>query len=341
MFIIYISTRNGAGWTRMTEEEALAALAEARATKRSWLRIAELLEAVRDSDVGGNPGKLSVAFMEAAARVTHYAPIFLRRMSRARTFLFDFDREHPNLRLLERLDGGTGQFSKVELLARLYKMAPAKALEIVGPLAEGSLRTRELDLIYREAIGAPMPASLRADPFGGVPAFPAQRPPLGKGRRRFINSFHQACWDALQKDVAKLSGEGDVRLSCEFQFTYFNPFGIAVGVKEFGIDFVDGFYPADLPAEPSRADLNRVLKDVAFQSPFFRQFWLLAPSDLAMESVCEELSSIGLKGVSCAQLHRGAFAVGHRASPFVLTQPQAKLAAEILEFGIPKSGGRI
>lgn len=320
----------------MTEEEALAALAEARANKKGWLRIAELLEVVRDSDIGGSPGKLSVAFMEAAARVTRYAPIFLRRMSRARTFLFDFDREHPSLRLLEQLDGGTGQFSKVELLARLYKMAPAKALEIVGPLAEGSLRMKDLDLIYREAIGAPMPANFSADPFGGVPAFPAPRPPLGKPRRRFLNPFHQACWDALQKDVAKLSGEGDVRLSCEFKFTYFNPFAIAVGMKGFGIDFVDGFYPAELPAEPSRAELNRVLRDVAFQAPFFRRFWVLAPLGESKDKIGAELTAINLEAIGCAELRQKGLSIYKRSSGMMAAQNQALLASNLLEAGIPK-----
>ncbi len=321
----------------MTEEEALAALADARATKKGWLRIAELLEAVRDSDVGGNPGKLSVAFAEAAAQATRYRPTVLRRMLTARTFLFDFNRQHPGLHLLERLDGGTGQFSKVELFARLYKMAPAKALEIVGRLAEDSFRTRDLDLIYREAIGAPMPPYLNADPFGGVPAFPAPRSPLDKPRRRFISPFYQACWDALQKDVAKLSGEGDVRLSCEFKFTYFNPFAIAVGVKEFGIDFVDGFYPAELPAEPSRAELNRVLKDVVFQAPFFRQFWVFAPPSGNIGAICAGLSEIGLGSVGCLRLAPNELRVTNCAQPMTMRPQQSVLVRVLLEEGIGSS----
>jgi hypothetical protein len=255
-------------------------------------------------------------------------------MLTARTFLFDFNRQHPGLHLLERLDGGTGQFSKVELLARLYKMAPAKALEIVGPLAEGSLRMKDLDLIYREAIGAPMPANFSADPFGGVPAFPAPRPPLGKPRRRFISPFYQACWDALQKDVAKLSGEGDVRLSCEFKFTYFNPFAIAVGVKEFGIDFVDGFYPAELPAEPSRAELNRVLKDVAFQAPFFRQFWVFAPPSGNVDAIYAGLSEIGLASVGCLRMASGELETINGAQPMMTRTQQSVLVSVLLEEGI-------
>lgn len=321
----------------MTEEEALAALAEARANKKGWLRIAELLEAVRDSDVGGNPGKLSVAFTEAAAQATRYRPIVLRRMLTARTFLFGFNRQHPGLHLLERLDGGTGQFSKVELFARLYKMAPAKALEIVGRLAEDSFRTRDLDLIYREAIGAPMPAYLNADPFGGVPAFPAPRSTLSKPRRRFISPFYQACWDALQKDVAKLSGEGDVRLSCEFKFTYFDPFAIAVGVKVFGIDFVDGFFPAELPAEPSRTELNGVLREVAFQAPFFRRLWILVPPNGCRMKICDELAAIGFSTVGCVELDGGALSVRHNALAMTSIQQQAMLAAKMLETGIPKA----
>lgn len=321
----------------MTEEEALAALADARANKKGWLRIAELLEAVRASELGGKPGKLSVAFIDAAAKASRYAPAILRRMSAARAFLFDFDRQHPGLRLLDRLDGSTAQFSKVEILARLYKIAPERALEIAGQVAEGALRTKDVEQIYREAMGLPQPGYVNADPFGGVPAFPQAKAPGSKLRRFFPTPFHQACWEALKRDVAKLSGEGDVRLSCDFKFTYFNPFAIAVGVKEFGIDFVDGFYPALLSAEPSRVELNRVLRDVAFQVPFFRLFWVILPSiDGVASRMCRELTAIGLDP-GCLELVDGALAVERKAVVMKTIQQQARLATELMEVGVPKA----
>ncbi|MBC7905603.1 MAG: hypothetical protein H7Y60_02505 [Rhodospirillaceae bacterium] len=321
----------------MTEEEALAALADARADKKGWLRIAELLEAVRASDIGGKQGKLSVAFIDAAAKASRYAPAILRRMSTARAFLFDFDRQHPGLRLLDRLDGSTAQFSKVEILARLYKIAPERALEIAGQIAEGALRTKDVEQIYREAMGLPQPVYLNADPFGGVPAFPQLKAPVSKLRRLFPTPFHQACWEALKRDVDKLSGEGDVRLSCDFRFTYFNPFAIAVGVKEFGIGFVDGFYPALLSAEPSRAELNRVLRDVAFQSPFFRRFWVLTPgAGGAAAIMSDELTASGLVEIGCAELRDGSAVTKRNVTAMTAIRQQAKLAEEVLEVGVPR-----
>ncbi|WP_145980720.1 hypothetical protein [Magnetospirillum sp. ME-1] len=42
----------------------------------------------------------------------------------------------------------------------------------------------------------------------------------------------------------------DIRLTCDFKFTSFHSFAIAVGMRDFGIDFVDGFHAVPLPAEP-------------------------------------------------------------------------------------------
>lgn len=316
----------------MTEEEALAALAEARANKEGWLRIAELLESVRDSDVGGKRGKLSVAFIDEAAKASRYAPAILRRMSAARAFLFDFDRQHPDLRLLNRLDGSAAQFSKVELLARLYKSAPTKAVEVAGAVADGSLRTRDVQALYREALGLPISATGNAEwhpaPFTGTGRL------SGRARPRFISPFEQACWEALRKDVTKLSGEGDVRLTCDFKFTYFKPFAIAVGMKDFGIDFVDGFLPAQLPAEPSRAEMNRLLKEVAFQAPFFRRFWLQVSPNAPRDIICGDLNALGLGAVGSAELNSGELVVRRNASALRAIEQQAKLAAEVLEMGI-------
>ncbi len=320
----------------MTEEEALTALAEARTGKQGWLRIAELLEAVRDSDVGGKPGKLSVAFIDEAAKASRYAPAILRRMSAARTFLFEFHRRHPGLRLLNRLDGSTAQFSKVELLARLYKSAPAKAVEVAGAVADGSLRTKDLDGLYREVIGLPTFADRDSerDPLSSVPF----RTVSEVVQRRFISPFDQACWDDLRANPSTLSGEGDIRLTCDFKFTYFRPFAIAVGMRDFGIDFVDGFHAAPLPAEPSRGEMNRLLKEVAFQAPFFRRFWLLVSPNAPREMICGDLDALGLGAVGYAELDAGTLVVRRKAGAQRSIEQQARLAAGVLEMGIPARG---
>jgi hypothetical protein len=320
----------------MTEEEALTALAEARTGKQGWLRIAELLEAVRESDVGGKPGKLSVAFIDEAAKASRYAPAILRRMSAARAFLFGFHHRHPGLGLLNRLDGSTAQFSKVELLARLYKAAPAKAIEVAGAVADGSLRTRDLDELYREVIGLPTLADRDSerDPFSSVP-FQTSSEVV---RRRFIYAFDQACWDALRNSPSTLSGEGDIRLTTEFTFTYFNPFAIAVGMRDFGIDFIDGIHVAELPAEPSRAEMNHLLKEVAFQAPFFRRFWLLVSPNAPREAICGDLDTLGLGTVGYAELNAGNLVVRRNAAAQRSIEQQARLAEGVLEMGIPARG---
>lgn len=322
----------------MTEEEALTALAEARTGRQGWLRIAELLEAVRDSDVGGKPGKLSVAFIDEAAKASRYAPAILRRMSAARTFLFEFHRQHPGLRLLNRLDGSTAQFSKVELLARLYKAAPAKAIEVAGAVADGSLRTKDLDELYREVIGLPTLGGRDSerDPLYSVPF----RTVSEEVRRRFISPFDQACWDDLRANPSTLSGEGDIRLTCDFKFTYFRPFAIAVGMRDFGIDFVDGFHAVHLPAEPSRDEMNRLLKEVAFQAPFFRRFWLLVSPNAPREMICGDLDALGLGAVGYAELDAGTLVVRRKAGAQRSIEQQARLAAGVLEMGILKFHSR-
>ena len=321
----------------MTAEEALAALKKARDTAEGWQRIAEILDQVRDSDVGGRRGKLSVSFIEEAAKASRYAPAILRRMSAVRIFLAEFDRAHPNLKFRERLDGNTAQFSKLELFARLHKVAPEKTLEIADAVADGSLTQKALDLIYREASGRPLPSHLNQDPFGGALAVPATKPvgKLRKPAKVFPSPFHEACWEALRRDVAKLSGEGDLRLSCDYRFTYFTPFAVAVGMKDFGIEFVDGFYPVALSMEPSRVELNRVLKDVAFQAPFFRRFWVLVPSEMTADNMAEALAAIGQGGVGCAYLRDGALAIQHAAISVKSAPQQIGLANELLEAGVP------
>lgn len=319
----------------MTAEEALAALKKARDTAEGWLRIAEILDQVRDSDVGGRRGKLSVSFIEEAAKASRYAPTILRRMSAVRIFLAEFDRAHPNLKFRERLNGNTAQFSKLELFARLHKVAPEKALEIAGAVADGSLTQKTLDLIYREASGRPLPGHLNQDPFGGALAAPAAKP-IGKPRKPFLTAFQETCWDALQKDIGKLCGEGDVRLSRDYRFTYFTPFAVAVGVKDFGIEFVDGFYPVTLPAEPRQAELSKVLKEVAFQAPFFRRFWIaMQQNEFTSTNIEEALAAIDLNAVSVAILDGGQLKVRRKACKVPKNQRQLRVATEILEAGIP------
>lgn len=322
----------------MTAEEALAALKEARDSREGWLRIAEILDRVRDSDVGGRTGKLSVAFIEEAAKASRYAPAILRRMSAVRIFLSEFDRAHPDVGFRERLDGSTAQFSKLELFARLHKVAPDKALEIAGAVADGSITQKTLDLIYREASGRPLPGHLNQDPFSGTLAAPVD---LSVGKRNSaktcLSTFHEACWKALEKDVGKLSGEGDVRLSRDYRFTYLTPFAVAVGVKDFGIEFVDGYYPIALPAELSRTQLNRTLREIAFQAPFFRQYWVLVPPTEAVATkIYDGLAAIGLEAVGCAGLRDGVLTVTRKATTSTTRQQQASIIVELLEFGVPK-----
>lgn len=316
----------------MTAEEALAALKEARDNRRGWLRIAEILDQMRDSGQGGRQGKLSVAFIEEAAKHSRYAPAILRRMSAALIFLAEFDQAHPELSFRNRLDGSTAQFSKLELFARLYRVAPEKALEIAGAVADGSLTQKALDLIYREASGRPLTSHLNQDPFGGVPAFPAVKP-----AKAFPTPFHEACWEALKKDVAKLSGEGDVRLSRDYRFTYFTPFAVAVGVKDFGIGFVDGFYPVALPAEPSQAQMNRELKEIAFQAPFFRRFWVLVPHSSFITVMGGQLGAIGLSSLGCVEVNQGKLMVARQAQIVLITDQQKVALAAVLKQGVPES----
>ncbi|HSW40666.1 MAG TPA: hypothetical protein VLL97_14370, partial [Acidobacteriota bacterium] len=147
----------------------------------------------------------------------------------------------------------------------------------------------------------------------------------------------EACWKALEKDVGKLSGEGDVRLSRDYRFTYFTPFAVAVGVRDFGIEFVDGYYPVALPAELSRTQLNRTLKEIAFQAPFFRQYWVLVPpTEATATKVYDGLAAIGLESVGCAGLKDGALTVTRKATASKTSQQQASIIVEILEFGVPK-----
>ncbi|WP_291721524.1 hypothetical protein [Magnetospirillum sp. 64-120] len=319
----------------MTAEEALAALKKARDTAEGWQRIAEILDQVRDSDVGGRRGKLSVSFIEEAAKASRYAPAVLRRMSAVRIFLAEFDQAHPNLKFCECLDGNTAQFSKLELFARLHKVAPEKALEIAGAVADGSLTQKAIDLIYREASGRPLPGYLNQDPFGSTLVAPAAKP-IGKPHKPFPTAFHEACWDALKKDVRKLCGEGDVRLSREYRFTYFTPFAVAVGVKDFGIEFVDGFYPLALPLTPTHAHLNREIKEIAFQSPFFRRFWLLTLDIVSARKLLELLAPLGLTSLGTAVLQDYQFTIQHNDTTLTSPQLQAYISSEILEEGIPR-----
>lgn len=312
----------------MTSEEALRELTGAKADKLPWMRIAEILQAARKTQ---RAGRLSGEFMNEAGKASGYAPGLLRRLEAARQFLLDLDRDHPELLASERLGEAAAMVFKVEQLKRIYGVDREKALSLYEDVANGNISVRTLENEYKTALGVPMdaPAESLAGESGG-----GSRPV----RRLFISPFHAACWDALQKDVSKLSGEGDVRPSCDFRFTYFSPYAIAVGIEAFGIQFVDGFYPALLRADPSRAELNRVLKDVAFQAPFFRRFWVLTPAvNGVSDIVCAELAATGLSTVGCAELAGDAYVERRKASAMTTLQQQGTLAAAVLEAGIPKA----
>lgn len=318
----------------MTIEEALKELAGAKASKMPWMRIAEILQVARKSQRGG---RLTGEFMDQAGRTSGYAPGLLRRLEAARQFLLDLDRDHPNLRATERLGGATAMVFKVEQLKRLYGQAPEKALKLYDDVAAGKVTVRELERQYKVALGAL--DIFKMDPFGGGMTGLGPDPARPRSpRRMFASPFHASCWDALQTDVTKLSGEGDVRLSCDYKFTHFTPFAVAVGVKAFGIDFIDGFYPAPLEAEPSREKLNRALKDIVFQAPFFRQFWVLVPPGDGKIIIGEELVAVGLDAVGCAELDNGHLIVSKNGTGLMAVQQQRHLAEQVLETGVPKGG---
>jgi len=316
----------------MTIDEALRELKGAKANKLPWMRIAEILQAARKTQ---RAGRLSGEFMDEAGRASGYAPGLLRRLEAARQFLLDLDRDHPQLRASERLGDAAAMVFKVEQLKRLYGVDREKALSLYEDVASGKTSVRMLENEYKTALGVPVVG--QADPFGGTQGFgsaPGNPRPV---RRLFASPFHAACWDALQKALHTLSGEGDIRLLHGHKFTYFSPFALAIGVNGFGIDFIDGFFPAMLSAQPNRHQLNGVLKDVAFQAPFFRRFWLLVPRNTGA-TACKELSGIGLDAVGCSELRDGNLTIScHGAVGTPDCQRQKQLAATVLEAGIPRS----
>lgn len=315
----------------MTIDEALKELAGAKAHKLPWKRIAEILQAARS---GQASGRLSGAFIDDASRASGYAPALLRRFEAAHQFLSKLDRDHPELRASERLGSATATMFQVEQLKRLYGIDRQKALALYDQVAEGKLSVRALEREYKTALGAP--GLTQADPFGSQQRFNTVSAGSKPVRKLFASPFHAVCWEALQAEISKLSGEGDIRQSCDYKFTYFTPFSVAVGMREFGIDFIDGFYPILLEAGHSRAQLNRALKDIAFQAPFFRRFWVLVPPGGGGATICEELAAIGLDEVGCAELRDGHFNIKKNGTGMRAVQQQAKLAAGVLEAGIPK-----
>lgn len=85
-------------------------------------------------------------------------------------------------------------------------------------------------------------------------------------------------------------------------------------MKDFGVDFIDGFFPALLNSQPSRTEVNRILKEIAFQAPFFRRFWLLLPPLAGRAAMCGEMDAIGMGGVGCSELRDGSLIVMRKAA---------------------------
>lgn len=314
----------------MTIDEALRELTGAKGNKLPWMRIAEILQAARKSQ---RAGRLSGEFMEEAGKASGYAPGLLRRLEAARQFLLDLDRDHPHLRASERLGDAAAMVFKVEQLKRLYGVDREKALSLFESAAAGEMSVRALEREYKVSLGAHDICS--ADPFGGQQGFGLATGIAKAPRRLFASAFDAACWEALQTDLSKLSGDGDLRLSRDYKFTYFTPYAVAVGMKLFGIDFIDGFRPVSPMATPNQAQINRILRDIVFEAPFFRRHWVILPPAAEITGlICTELATIE-PSVGCAQLKNGCLTVIREASASLQVKKQALLAGHVLEAGVP------
>ncbi|ARJ64698.1 hypothetical protein WV31_02935 [Magnetospirillum sp. ME-1] len=84
--------------------------------------------------------------------------------------------------------------------------------------------------------------------------------------------------------------------------------------------------------------MNHLLKEVAFQAPFFRRFWLLISPNAPRDMICGDLDALGLGAVGYAELDAGTLVVRRKAGAQRSIEQQARLAAGVLEMGIPARG---
>lgn len=110
----------------------------------NWVIMSDLIRDVTLSDAWVGHYKSNADWLKAAAQMSGYQPTVIRRMLRVRNFL---DKMIENKKLSLPKDG-TLPLASLEIIERLYPLAPDTAFELLVRAVEGKVTLREVDKIY-------------------------------------------------------------------------------------------------------------------------------------------------------------------------------------------------
>lgn len=260
-----------------------------------WPRTARLASQVVTNGMWKEThGSASDWLADAASKTPHALNTF-RRHIRVVDFLIA---QLPPEQVIRQLDTSL-PFGPLEILMRLFDVAPTEAKSLFPKVLAGDITYQRMREIYQKTKSNP------GSPLQGRRAFAAR-----------AQQFESKTIDCIRESIK----------NAESRNTFFE--GVPIGVKiDFDTktrgfpygradllaitpEFIDGFDMKLFGADDNKYLLIRTLEQVAFQSSFYRQLWLIYPGSSDeqdshrdfIEAMRTHLIHLELTSVGIAQL---------------------------------------
>lgn len=275
--------------TKSPISTALAVISGEEGSKPHWIVVASQVEEIRQSGAWRLAYNSPTEWLEAAAKAANLTPNTLRRFLAAFRYLKTKQAADSSIDLFS----GSSAFDigAIELIKRIGDISPSKADEYLTQHMKEDVSYRDIkrgyDLIV---VNPPYATSATANPDAGK---------LGLRRTHDVK---KRLADVVQKQIGDLSDTEDAKvLPGRYEFEFASPDVVAVGSKEFSVDFVDGFEFKRLGTKVAPSALRRAIADIAFAATFFRRYWVFIDADHeAASALNTSIEKLGLLSVGIA-----------------------------------------
>jgi hypothetical protein len=314
--------------TRKVLDSLLGDLAGAHGRKLPWPEIVQKALAIASHPDVRQRFPHTSALTKHIAEITGYSAGVLRRMHAAYEFIQEVG---PQARIKGRaLDplAGSGQMligalsmSKVELAKRTYDVDHTAGVAMLQAILDKDPSYRDLRHEYDVILGSP----------------PYQQP--RKAAPRVAAERNRALGEVVAANLPSFTGTKTARLfHRRYALEFVDADAVAVSVKDFRIEFVDGFDFRELSTSDSRSVLNRALAEISFRSSFFRRYWVLIRGQDEVLELARMLTRLGLDSVGLFWLGRGDELDLVRQPTKAPSPDRQRLAKEeILKAGVPRA----
>jgi len=280
----------------MDIQEKLKQIENYRERGENWYELACVVQEVTRSEAWRSHFTSNANWLKEAAKCSGYHPAVIRRMVRAIVFL---DRMTNQEGIVLEASGEI-PLASLEILERMYPLAPNRVKELLGSALKGKVTLREVQREYDQAV--------EKQPDKAVQTGLA---------RRLSNGFGQRSVKAINESIQLLSGEGNTRLFDKLPTPFPSMADIfAISNNRNDVKVCDGFH-IQFATGTMGNNRHNILQSIAFNCYFFRRYWIVLPEYTGIE--LEEFLSSKLREL---ELYNVAFA-------FLKDQPESEAPDEL------------